>query len=252
MIFYFSGVGNSAWVAQSLAQRLNDTTFAITKYNDEEYIIKPGESVGFVFPVYSWAPPKVVIDFINRLKINTPNYLYFVCTCGDDTGKTADVFAHTIEQRGWHCHAGYSIAMPNTYVSLPGFGIDSDEIEKQKIEKAKIRIEQIISDIKAQKRMTKYDCHEGSIPRLKTYVINPLFTKYQLTTKPFYTTDACISCHQCEQKCPLHNITLVNGKPQWGNNCTQCEACFHICPTNAIQYGKYTKGKQQYKGKLLK
>ena len=148
MIFYFSGVGNSAWVAQSLAQRLNDTTFAITKYNDEEYIIKPGESVGFVFPVYSWAPPKVVIDFINRLKINTPNYLYFVCTCGDDTGKTADVFAHAVEQRGWHCHAGYSIAMPNTYVSLPGFGIDSDEIEKQKIEKAKIRIEQIINDIK--------------------------------------------------------------------------------------------------------
>lgn len=45
MIFYFSGVGNSAWVAQSLAQRLNDTTFAITKYNDEEYIIKPANQL---------------------------------------------------------------------------------------------------------------------------------------------------------------------------------------------------------------
>jgi ferredoxin len=252
MIFYFSGVGNSAWVAQSLAKKLNDTAIVITDSNSEEYQIQPSEAIGFVFPVYSWAPPKVVINFINSLKINTPNYLYFVCTCGDDTGKTADVFANTVKQRGWLCHAGYSITMPNTYVSLPGFGIDSDEIEKQKIEKAKIRIEQIISDIKSQKRMTKYDCREGSIPRFKTYIINPLFTKYQLTTKPFHTTDACISCHQCEQKCPLQNIILVDGKPQWGNKCTQCEACFHICPTNAIQYDKNTKGKQQYKGKLLK
>ena len=251
MIFYFSGVGNSAWVAQQLAQKLNDTAIAITDCVDENFKLNPNESVGFVFPVYSWAPPKIVIDFIHRLKIETPNYLYFVCTCGSDTGKTAEIFSKAIESRQWHCNAGYSIYMPNTYVSFPFFGIDSKEVEIRKIEKARERIDKIACELTARIEMTKFNCHEGSIPRFKTYVINPLFNKYQLTTEPFHTTDACISCRQCEQKCPLQNIKIIEGKPHWGNDCTQCEACFHICPTNAIQYGKYTKGKKQYKGEHL-
>ena len=39
----------------------------------------------------------------------------------------------------------------------------------------------------------------------------------------------------------------ADGRPEWSDHCTQCLACFHICPVNAIQYGKFTKEKKQYR-----
>ena len=54
MIFYFSGVGNSAWVARHLAERLQDNVLSVAEEINKgiNYVAKPGEKVGFVFPVY--------------------------------------------------------------------------------------------------------------------------------------------------------------------------------------------------------
>ena len=246
MIFYFSGVGNSAWVASQLAEELGDHLVKIADYSDEYYELQPDERVGFVFPVYSWAPPKLVMDFIRRLRMSVPTYVYFVCTCGSEAGKTADIFREAMNARGWQCDAGYSVVMPNTYVSFPGFGIDSDDVASRKISSAQERLPQIIEALKT--KQIAFDCHEGPFARFKSYVIGTSFNKYQLSAEPFFTTDSCLSCHLCEQTCPVHNITLKDGRPEWSDHCTQCLACFHICPVNAIQYGRFTKGKRQYRG----
>ena len=123
MIFYFSGVGNSAWVARKLGDILQDKVLPIAEeiHKEATYTLVEGERVGFVFPVYGWEPPKIVLDFICKMQMQAPGYLYFVCTCGDDTGKTNRIFTQAVEAKGWHCHAGYSITMPDTYVCLPGF-----------------------------------------------------------------------------------------------------------------------------------
>ena len=100
MIFYFSGVGNSAWVARKLADKLQDKVLPIAEEirTPMEYALAPGERVGFVYPVYGWEPPKIVLDFVRKMKLShAPEYLFFVCTCGDDTGKTADVFMSALK-----------------------------------------------------------------------------------------------------------------------------------------------------------
>lgn len=55
MIFYFSGTGNSAWVARQLAEGQNEELFSIAVEIDKnkEYKLREGEKVGFVFPVYA-------------------------------------------------------------------------------------------------------------------------------------------------------------------------------------------------------
>ena len=118
MIFYFSGVGNSAWVARKLADALQDVVKPIADEirTDMKYALSPDEAVGFVFPVYGWEPPMIVLDFIRKMEMSTPTYLYFVCTCGDDTGKTGKIFTQAIQAKGWTCQAGYSI--PNTKYHL--------------------------------------------------------------------------------------------------------------------------------------
>ena len=90
------------------------------------------------------------------------------------------------------------------------------------------------------------DVARGKVPRLNTYVTNPLFYGLLIGDKKFRVTNECISCGQCEELCPLGNITLEEGQPHWHGNCTNCMACYHHCPQNAIHFGKATLGKGQY------
>ncbi len=248
MIFYFSGVGNSAWVAQKLGSKLQDKVLPIAEEIrlDKEYTLSPGERLGFVFPVYGWEPPQIVLDFVHAIKLKQkPDYVYFVCTCGDDTGKTASVFMSALQKKGWKCHASYSILMPDTYVCLPGFDVDGADELKQKMENASARVDFIGDELSKRVIMEKHGCYEGAFPWVKTYVLGGLFRKFLMSPKPFKATDKCTACGLCAHKCPVHNIK-VEGKPQWGEHCTMCLACYHACPHHAIEYGKRTKNKGQY------
>ena len=249
MIFYFSGTGNSRWIARQLSKEQNeDLVFIPDALRDGtlEFCLREDEKVGFVFPVYSWAPPEIVLRFIRQLSLKgyQQHYLFFVCSCGDDTGLTQQVFAKAVKDKGWECSSGFSVTMPNNYVLLPGFDVDSKELERKKLVEAIPALARINTLIGREERM--FSCNEGSFPFLKTRVINPLFNRYQMSPKHFYATDACVACKRCEKSCPMNNITIEGGKPVWGKNCTSCLACYHICPQQAVQYGKRTKDKGHY------
>ena len=67
MIYYFSGTGNSYAAAKKLAAGLGEDLMDIAVAVQEgnyEHTLTEGERLGFVFPVYAWAPPKVVTEFV--------------------------------------------------------------------------------------------------------------------------------------------------------------------------------------------
>lgn len=247
MIFYFSGTGNSAWVAERMAEALQDRTVAIAEASVQErtYALRADERLGFVFPVYAWGPPKLVQRFVLRLKIDKPSYIYCVCTCGDEAGRAAQLFESTLRKRRWHCDAAFSVVMPEVYICLPGFQLDSQEKEDRKIRNAVARIGFIAEALRRHVRQVRYQCHNGPLPFLKSYLIRPLFYRFLMSPRRFRATDACIACRRCERACPLHNIR-VTGKPVWGATCTHCLACYHVCPRHAIHYGNRTLRKGQY------
>ena len=248
MITVFSGTGNSKAVANMLAKQLNDSIVPLTDVLSlqREYLLKEDEPLGFVFPVYSWGPPELVLRLVASLKLtNKPSYVYFVCTCGDDTGKTADIFCKAVAARGWKCEAGFSVIMPNTYVCLPGFDVDSVDVQKRKIMGAAKRLIDLAERIK--ERQKGFDCNEGAMPRLKSYAVRPLFNRYLVDAKRFWVNEDCISCGKCIRACPTRNIKWKDGRPSWGEDCTMCLACYHLCPKHAIHYGGQTKKKGQYK-----
>lgn len=249
MVFYFSGSGNSEYVAKSISESLGDSCVFIPNVlcEDTVYHISEGERLGFVFPVYSWGVPDFVAKFISKLNIDGATYIYYVCTCGDDTGKTNEQMCSLIEAKGWQLSLGYSIQMPNTYVCLPGFDVDKAEIEDAKLKNAKTKLDEIICHLK------NYDegCFEtlpGVFPWIKSKVIRPFFNKYLITAKPFHATDDCVHCGKCVSECPMKNIKLDKDtlKPRWGENCVGCLRCYHLCTANSIQFGSFTKGKGQY------
>ena len=78
MIFYFSGTGNTKWAASKLASATHEDLISIAPYmraDDsshtiaEPFILKENERLGFVFPVHGWRVPKLVREFIGRMKV---------------------------------------------------------------------------------------------------------------------------------------------------------------------------------------
>ena len=84
MIFYFSGTGNSRWVAQTLASRMGDKACDLTRL-DAVPDLKGESRVGIVFPVYAWGLPEVVADFAAKLP-QTGAFTFGVGTCGSEAG----------------------------------------------------------------------------------------------------------------------------------------------------------------------
>ena len=255
MIFYFSACGNSRHVADTLAMALDDTLVFIPEAAREgrfDYTLAEGESLGFVFPIYSWAPPKLVLDFVKKLSIKygpstgsgTLPYIYFACTCGDNCGLTEKVFRKAVEEKGWSLSACFSVQMPETYIAMPGFKLDTDENAQRKIAAADAMLNELIPMLQNKESFSKMIV--GSLAWLKTYLVNPGFNRSATDDSKYHSTDACIHCGKCANVCPLQNITLEDGRPVWHGHCTICMACYHHCPVNAIQYGKATAGKGQY------
>lgn len=248
MIFYFSGCGNSRFVAETIAAGLNDNLVFIPEAAREdryEYTLAEDEKLGFVFPVYSWAPPRLVLDFVKQLQMaGKPQYVYFACTCGDQCGLTEKIFRKALQEKGWELSACFSTKMPETYIGMAGFKLDTDENARKKIEDTKATIMNNIP------RLINKECFSemtvGGFAWLKSHLINKSFNKYATDDSKYRSTEKCISCGKCVEVCPLKNITLEDSRPKWNGHCTMCMACYHHCPVNAIQYGKATEGKGQY------
>jgi ferredoxin len=241
MIYYFTGNGNSRWVAEQIAAATDDEITNISellKNNIVPEISDDTERVGIVFPVHSWYAPRPVVDFVSQLQIPKKVYRFAVCTCGDDAGKCMQRL-----HRHYKYNAAWSVQMPNTYI--PMFELDSDTVARLKVKEAKELIADIAKDI-LEKRKTRF-VFEGAFPRTKTYIINPLFVHCIISPKGFHVDDGCIACGTCRDVCPMSNIKLQDGIPVWGNNCIHCMACIHSCPQRVIQYKQATQRKGRYR-----
>ena len=240
MIFYFSGTGNSAWVAKQIAAGTDDIAIDIgelIKSAGTQVVPEKAERIGIVFPVYAWGAPNPVIQFAKKLKAEKDVYRFAVCTCGDEAGLSLRRFS-----RNFPLDGAWSVIMPNNYIFM--YDLDSPDLARRKVNNAKTKIPEICEAIRSKKKV--WDVYKGPFPYAKSYLINPLFKRFTGNPKGFEVESSCISCGLCEKKCPLGNISIKGGKPEWGKNCTQCLACIHHCPVQAIQYGKSTKNKGRY------
>lgn len=247
MIYYFSGTGNSLHVARHLADALGEQLMPMTYPRPAE-----DEVIGLVFPVHAWGIPNVVESFVSKFLPSSlgrvdvgKTFLYAVMTCGDDMGYTDRVLDKALRSAcGKSLDAAFSVQMPNTYVCLPGFDVDSDTLCKEKLAKEEAAVKVIadcVLERKSARRLTR-----GNFPWTKTYILRPLFNRFLLTDKYFRVdTSRCVLCGRCRKMCPVGNI-ILDEVPVWQSHCTGCLACFHACPYHAINFGSMTQKKGQY------
>ena len=248
MIFYFSGTGNTRWVAEQIAKAIGDELVYIPdaiRDGKYDYTIDEKETIGFCFPTHGWQPPRIVREFISKLKVEL-RYCWAVTTCGDNMGETMTILNKDLAKFGLRASAMFSVIMPESYVCLPFMYTDTEEKEHQKIATARQQLPHIIECIR-ERRTGVVELEKGATPRLYSYVIGGYFNARMITDKKFMVDeDVCIKCGKCAKVCPVDNIQGT--PPEWIHNgrCTSCLACYHYCPTHAINFGKITRKRGQY------
>lgn len=251
MILCFSGTGNSLYVAETLADHLNDK---VVELKDEMLLDRRHSSLVcknevrliWVFPIYSWGVPPVIRSYITRVSLKNAAGLghYMVATCGDDAGLAHKQWRKLIKRRHWTDIGAFTVKMPNNYTLMKGFDTDSAKTVTAKLEAAPAAIKRIADDIREQLIVNKVE--KGRWAWIKSRIIYPWFVRHAMSPKPFHATDTCNGCGLCAKSCPLENVMMWKRRPEWRENCAMCLRCYHICPRHAVAYGKATVGKGQY------
>ena len=236
MIRYFSGTGNSRYVAQRLSEALGDHAYSITEALPQE---GQNEILGLVMPVYYWGIPSLMRKYLegHRQDLRRYGYVYVILTAGGSTGNAARMCEKAM---GRMADAVFSVIMPDTYTPLYDV---SDKIENEKIlDAAEEEIDAIIEKVKGRAK-GDYNRHKGVL--LMTPLVYPLYG--MLSTKDFKVNFMCVGCGECAKNCPVGNIEMQGGHPVWKEKrCVFCLQCLHRCPKFAISFKDSAKHGQYY------
>ena len=250
MIFCFSGTGNSRYIARRIAEATGDEIIDLNaKIKAGDYSsAQCGRDIIVVTPTYAWRIPKIVSKWLYATELPSAERTWFVMDCGGEIGNAAKYNRRIAEEKGLLYMGTAQIVMPENYIAM--FNAPEAEEAKRIVEKAEPYIADVVGRIKSGQefeppRNNFYD-------RFMSGPVNPIFYRFCVKAAPFRATDACIGCGRCVTNCPLNNIRLNGGKPEWGKNCTHCMACICYCPTEAIEYGKKSRGKPRYTFEKLK
>ena len=101
MILYFSGTGNSKYVAKRIADALGD---ALVNLNDrikasDTSPVETGERVIIVTPTYAWRIPRVVRDWLLKTELRGAKRSWFVMTCGGEMAMLTGITASSARKR---------------------------------------------------------------------------------------------------------------------------------------------------------
>lgn len=244
MIYCFTGTGNSGYVARRIAERIDSGITWVYECIRDDVPFGPaeGETLVFVTPTHAWRIPRTVEKWISESSELKGNKAYFVMTCGSDIGNADKFCAELCERVGMEYMGVGGIEMPENYVAM--FPVP-DEAEAKDIVRAAIPAMDAFAEyILSGKIFPKK--WKGPLASFKSGITNDFFYKFCVKADKFRVLDTCVGCGKCATVCITHNIKLVDGRPQWGNDCIHCMRCICDCGKQAIEYGRASVGKPRY------
>ena len=231
-IFCFSATGNNLTCAKILANNLGAEITAI-KPEKTSYDQK---MLGLVFPVYFWGLPRPVIDFVRQLEVTNPEvYIFAVAVGGGPSFGVLDQLRQLLAAKHLKLAYGRRLVLLSNYI--PYHQPADYQTKRAQFIKASLKIAAAISQNKKNKvwPFTRFNRHI-----YQTYPADDC-------DEYFTVSDLCDGCGICQKVCPVRNISLVTGKPEFKHGCSHCLACLHNCPQAALDWNNLTAGKPRYR-----
>lgn len=224
MVFYFTGTGNSLYIAK----QIEEDPVSIPQAMKQETMDLTAERIGIVAPIYGHEMPQMVKDFLKKAAFHT-DYFYILLTYGNRHGGAAELAKQYCDACGVTVNYINVIQMVDNW--LPSFDMNEQKAIDKHIPQ---QLMPILADLSAKKNAispvtdTDRAAHQqflAGISRMPTDAWQHLLR----------VTDACIGCGICEKVCPSGSIWVENGAAvHHAGNCQTCLACVHACPQKAI------------------
>lgn len=122
MILYFTGTGNSRYVAQRIAERMGDEAHCINdKIREKDTRPMKGDgSLIVVAPTYAWRLPRIVVEWLIKTPFPDTKEAWFVMDCGDGIGAAGRYNRQLCAEKGWIYKGTAQIVMPENYLAMFG------------------------------------------------------------------------------------------------------------------------------------
>ena len=224
MVLYFTGTGNSLYIAK----QLSESPVSIPQAMKREMLEFADERIGIVTPIYGHEMPQMVKDFLKKAVFHT-DYFYILLTYGNRHGGAAELAKQFCDECGVKVNYINVIQMVDNW--LPSFDMNEQKAIDKHIPQ---QLSPILADLSTKKNAISpvTDIDRAAHRQFLAGISRMPADAWQHLLK---ISDACVGCGICEKVCPSGSIRVENGKAvHHAGNCQTCLACVHACPRKAI------------------
>lgn len=246
MIFYFSGTGNSRYIARQFAARMGMGCHSIEETLDFDCLIADAEVVAFCYPTYGGCVPRVMRDFATAHKnALAEKKLILFCTQMMFSGDGARVFTDLLPGSRERVVYAEHFNMPNNICNFWLFPIREGE-RRRKRKAADKKLERVCADLRRGVVKKRGWCKASHWLGLTQSAFFPAVEEKKRGS--FQADEDCTRCGLCVKQCPVKNLELTQTGVRQNNNCILCYRCVNLCPQKAATAMLHSKPKTQYKG----
>ena len=239
-VLYFSSTGNCLYIAKRIGGEKLSIPVCIQAGN---YKIEDSE-VGIIFPVYGLCVPPFIAEFIEKETIDTA-YLFGIATYGFFPGAVCSQLSGIKTKNGRTFDYVNSIKMAENCITFSDMAKQKGDSSKQQS-----KIDKLLADLTEHKFYIRNDSPFKKL-MTKNHQGNYEFETGVGITDMLTVTGDCTGCGTCKALCPMNNISIRGGLPEFGTACVSCGACLQNCPKNAIHHRK-EKSSARYRNPYVK
>jgi Pyruvate/2-oxoacid:ferredoxin oxidoreductase delta subunit len=249
IIYYFSGTGNaknaSLWILKAAVEKgLETQLINIDRFESIEHPEITGKTlIGFCSPTHGFNLPPLVLKFIRKFPKTKNTDVFILNTRGGLklfkyflpglSGLAQILPALILKIKGFRIIGMQPLDLPSNWLILhPG-------LKEKVINSIYFRCQKIVNDfsikILSRKRSFKALLSLPVDLALIPITLGYYFIGRFFLAKTLIATDACNSCENCVQQCPVNAITMVKKRPFWSYHCESCMRCVNICNKRAIE-----------------
>ena len=236
-IYYFSGTGNTLFVARELQHRFPEARLVpLASVLNRGVIRSTASAVGLVFPIQGMTAPVPVRILMRKADFSSAEYVFAVATRGGSKCFALDYVAKQLKRKGQQLDAGFILTMGANDPKLESFEEISDD-EITSLESAVLaRLDEI--ELVVSARQSHMDDGDGvgfSYSPLVNYMLERLillgvaYAERGGVRNYFEAADDCVGCGTCEKVCLSGRITMVDKHPVWRQDiqCYMCYSCLN-------------------------